>query len=138
MTRLPVSILNTLCSEFAIRTHIPCSVKVSDDFNYPSFDHEITENLFRIVQEALTNIEKHAYATEVYVFIKSRIKADKKYMIIYISDDGVGLDTKHLNLKDNSHFGLRSMKDRMELIGGQIEFFSKPNEGLEITLTVEV
>lgn len=57
-------------------------------------------------------------------------------MIIYISDDGVGCDTKQLNLKNDQHRGLRNMKERMELIGGQIDFFSKPNEGLEITLTI--
>ena len=133
-----VSILNTLSSQFTIRTHIPCSVKVKDDFTYPSFEHEVTENIFRVVQEALTNIEKHSYATAVSIFIKSKIEKEKEYMIIYISDDGVGMDTKHLNLKNDSHRGLRNMKERMDLIGGQIEFFSKANEGLEITLTIEV
>ena len=133
-----VSMLNTLSTQFTIRTHIPCCVKVKDDFNYPPFEHSVTENLFRVVQEALTNIEKHSYATSVSIFIKSKIKAEKEYMIIYISDDGVGCDTKQLNLKNDQHRGLRNMKERMELIGGQIDFFSKPNEGLEITLTVAV
>lgn len=133
-----ISMLNTLSSQFTIRTHIPCSVKVKDDFNYPPFEHEITENLFRVVQEALTNVEKHSYATAVSIFIKSKIIEQKEYMIIYISDDGVGCDTKKLNFKTDTHRGLRNMKERMELIGGKIEFFSKPNEGLEITLTIEV
>ena len=133
-----VSMLNTLSSQFTLRTHIPCSVKVKDDFNYPPFEHEVTENLFRIVQEALTNTEKHAYATEVSIFIKSRIIDQKEYMIIYISDDGVGCDTKELNLRNDSHRGLRNMKERMDLIGGKIEFFSKPNEGLQVILTIEV
>ena len=130
--------LNTLSSQFTIRTHIPCSVKVKDDFNYPPFEHEVSGNIFRVVQEALTNVEKHSYATAVSIFIKSKIIEEKEYMIIYISDDGVGCDTKKLNFKTDTHRGLRNMKERMELIGGKIEFFSKPNEGLEITLTIEV
>ena len=65
-------------------------------------------------------------------------KDKKQFMIIFISDDGVGCNTKHLNLKTNAHRGLRNMKERMDLIGGEIEFFSKPNEGLEITLTLPV
>ena len=133
-----ISMLNTLSSQFTIRTHIPCSVKVKDDFNYPPFEHEVSENLFRVVQEALTNVEKHSYATAVSIFIKSKIIEEKEYLIIYISDDGVGCDTKKMNLKNDIHRGLRNMKERMELIGGKIEFFSKPNEGLEITLTIEV
>ena len=133
-----VSMLNTLSSQFTLRTHIPCSVKVKDDFNYPPFEHEVTENLFRIVQEALTNTEKHAYATEVSIFIKSRIIAQKEYMIIYISDDGVGCDIKELNLYNDAHRGLRNMKERMDLIGGKLDFFSKPNEGLQVILTIEV
>ena len=133
-----ISMLNTLSSQFSIRTHIPCSVKVKDDFNYPPFERQITENIFRVVQEALNNVEKHSYATAVSIFIKSKIIDEKEYLIIYISDDGVGFDAKHLNLKNNSHLGLRNMKERMDLIGGKIEFFSKPNEGLEITLTIAI
>lgn len=133
-----ISILNTLSEQFTIRTHIPCSVKVKDDFDYPSFEHSITENLFRIVQEALTNIEKHSFATSVSIFIKTKVIDSKNFIVIYISDDGVGCDTKKLNFDKNAHRGLRNMKERMDLIGGKIEFFSKPNEGLEITLTLEI
>lgn len=133
-----ISMLNTLSAEFTGRTHIPCSVKVSPDFSYPALSHEATENLFRIVQEALTNIERHAYATTVSIFMRTMNKDKKQFMIIFISDDGVGCNTKHLNLKTNAHRGLRNMKERMDLIGGEIEFFSKPNEGLEITLTLPV
>jgi len=133
-----VSMLNTLCSQFTIRTHIPCSVKVNDNFTYPSFEQEVTANLFRVVQEALTNIEKHSYATTVSIFIKNKLKNDKNYLVIYISDDGVGCNTSELDFKNDVHRGLRNMKERMDLIGGKIEFFSNPNEGLEITLTVEI
>ena len=66
------------------------------------------------------------------------MKKDGDTLLIYITDDGIGMDTEHLNLSNDSHRGLRNMKERMELIGGQIEFFSKPNEGLEITLSLLV
>ena len=60
--------------------------------------------------------------------------------MIYVTDDGIGCNQNELErrLKGKEHLGLRSMKDRMELIGGQIEFFSKPNEGMEITLKLSV
>ena len=134
-----ISIINSLVQQFSSRTHIPCVFKVEEGFEYPVLEKEKTQNLFRVIQEALTNIEKHSYATQASIFIK---KADssggKPALLIYITDDGIGCNQNELakKLKSKEHLGLRGMKDRMELIGGQIEFFSKPNEGFEITLSL--
>lgn len=135
-----ISIINSLVQQFSSRTHIPCVFKVEEGFEYPVLEKETTQNLFRVIQEALTNIEKHSYATQASIFIK---KADssgggKSSLLIYITDDGIGCNQNELakKLKSKEHLGLRGMKDRMELIGGQIEFFSKPNEGFEITLSL--
>ena len=136
-----ISIINSLVQQFSSRTHIPCVFKVEEGFEYPVLEKEKTQNLFRVIQEALTNIEKHSYATQASIFIK---KADssggKPALLIYITDDGIGCNQNELakKLKSKEHLGLRGMKDRMELIGGQIEFFSKPNEGFEITLSLSV
>ena len=136
-----ISIINSLVQQFSSRTHIPCVFKVEEGFEYPVLEKETTQNLFRVIQEALTNIEKHSYATQASIFIK---KADssggKPALLIYITDDGIGCNQNELakKLKSKEHLGLRGMKDRMELIGGQIEFFSKPNEGFEITLSLSV
>ena len=56
--------------------------------------------------------------------------------MIYITDDGIGCKSEDLNakLKSKEHMGLRTMKDRMELIGGSIEFFTSQNDGMEIKL----
>ena len=129
-----ISIINSLVQQFSARTHIPCVFKVEEGFEYPVLEKEKTQNLFRVVQEALTNIEKHSYATQASIFMKK----DGGSLLIYVTDDGIGMDTEHLNLSNDSHRGLRNMKERMELIGGQIEFFSKPNEGLEITVSLSV
>ena len=101
-------------------------------------EKEKTQNLFRVIQEALTNIEKHSYATQASIFIK---KADssgsgKRALLIYITDDGIGCNQNELakKLKSKEHLGLRGMKDRMELIGGQIEFFTAQNDGMEIKI----
>ena len=127
-----VSIINSLVQQFSTRTHIPCAFKVEEGFEYPVLEKEVTQNLFRVIQEALTNIEKHSYATQTSIFMKK----ENEVLYIYVTDDGIGMDTEHLNFANDSHLGLRNMKERMELIGGQIEFFSKPNEGLEITLSL--
>ena len=104
-----LSIINSLAQQFSSRTHIPCSVGVENDFEYPVFEKEVTQNLFRIIQESLTNIEKHSYATQTSIFIKR----ENEKTVIYITDDGIGCsgDIIKSSLKSREHLGLRSMKD---------------------------
>lgn len=127
-----ISIINSLVQQFSSRTHIPCIFKVDEGFEYPVLEKEETQNLFRVVQESLTNIEKHSYATQVSIFIKK----SGNILFIYITDDGIGCNPDELKrrLKSKEHLGLKSMKDRMDLIGGSIEFFTAQNEGMEITI----
>ncbi|MCQ2593354.1 MAG: sensor histidine kinase, partial [Treponema sp.] len=132
-----ISIINTLSQQFISKTHIPCIVKVEDNFEYPVLKQEVTENLFRTIQEALTNIEKHSYATEVSIYFKTKIIENKKILQIYISDDGVGCNLETIKKRNkDEHRGLQNMKDRMELISGSMEIFSNPDEGMEIKLSL--
>ena len=66
-----ISIINSLVQQFSARTHIPCIFKVDEGFEYPALEKEKTQNLFRVIQECLTNIEKHSYATQTSIFMKS-------------------------------------------------------------------
>ncbi len=132
-----ISIINSLVQQFSARTHIPCVFKVEEDFEYPVLEKETTQNLFRVIQEGLTNIEKHSYATQASIFIKK--DSDEKgspELLIYVTDDGIGCNQNELakKLKSKEHLGLRGMKDRMELIGGKIEFFTAQNDGMEIKI----
>ena len=127
-----ISIINSLVQQFSARTHIPCIFKVEEGFEYPVLEKEKTQNLFRVIQEALTNIEKHSYATKASIYMKK----DGSTLLIYVTDDGIGCNPNELNkrLKSKEHLGLRSMKDRMDLIGGSIEFFTNQNDGMEIKI----
>lgn len=129
-----LSIINSLAQQFSARTHIPCSVGVEEGFEYPVFEKEVTQNLFRIIQESLTNIEKHSYATQTSIFIKK----ENEKTVIYITDDGIGCseDIIKTSLESKEHLGLRSMKDRMELIGGKIDFISNQDDGMEVRLEI--
>lgn len=132
-----VSIIQSLVLQFIERTHMPCQLKIDENFDYPVLEKETSQNLFRIIQEALNNIEKHSYATSCQILIKNRIEDDKNRMLIYISDDGVGCDLKQLTKrKTRNHFGIRNMQDRADLIGASIEFRSEPGQGLEVKITV--
>lgn len=127
-----VSIIQTLAQQFTERTKIPCSVKVADGFKYSTYSRDISLNVFRVVQEALNNIEKHSYATNTSIYMQS----DNNNMKIFITDDGIGFDTNVTQIQDDGliHFGVQMMKDRMNLIGGTIKFISGNNDGTEIQL----
>ncbi len=88
----------------------------------------IENNLFRVIQEIYFNIVKHSNAKEA-VF---RIIISKKEISIYAKDEGVGFDVE----KASKGYGLISMRDRVELLNGEITIVSKKGKGTEISITV--
>lgn len=90
----------------------------------------VEEHVFRIVQEAFSNIIRHAKAEEVKVEIL--VKSTELFM--YISDDGVGFDTETSGKKTS--YGLETMRERTEEIGGSFTIRSKVNEGTYIAIRI--
>lgn len=88
--------------------------------------------VFRIVQEALQNVRKHAAAS--MVTIAGEIQG--KTLHLSIQDDGRGFDTSRAKPRDSKNFGLTSMKERADLIGGELIVNSSPGHGTEVTLLV--
>ncbi len=88
--------------------------------------------LFRIYQESLTNIVKHAQATEVQI----ELHIDQQQVVLKIQDNGVGLNktVDWLDLARNKHLGLVGMRERAEAVGGQIEIQSGAEGGTTITV----
>lgn len=87
--------------------------------------------LFRIIQEAAQNAVKHAKADKITVIIE-----DKEYSILVcVRDNGVGFVAEEIlkNPKPDS-YGLLGMKERVEVLGGQLTIMSKPGKGTEITV----
>ena len=91
-------------------------------------------NLFRIIQESLTNALKHSSATEIEVAM-NKIRTDNKDQLhLLIKDNGIGLD------KDNimPGMGLLGMKERVEMHGGQFELISEVKNGLTIDIIISM
>jgi signal transduction histidine kinase len=85
---------------------------------------------FRVVQEALTNVARHAQAQQVYVGLQHH----ERELKLAIRDDGVGFDvtTAHKRAMLGMNCGLLGMQERVHLIGGQIKIKSKLNHGTTI------
>ncbi len=86
---------------------------------------ETETNLYRIAQEALNNIAKHAQATEVSVLLEKR----ESVVTLIIEDNGVGFAPDAFETNDDRGMGLLGMKERADLIGGSIEIESSPGSG---------
>jgi len=86
--------------------------------------------LYRIYQETLTNIAKHAGATEVTV----RFERTEERVILEIQDNGAGFEVPQdwLGLARQGHLGLVGMRERAEAVGGQMEVFSEPGSGTRV------
>ncbi|MBR1640469.1 MAG: sensor histidine kinase [Treponema sp.] len=130
-----ISIIDTLCQQFIARTKIPCKIQIQKDFVPPKMDTEKCTNIVRAVQEALSNIEKHSYATEVQIVIKTLVEGAGANLVIFIIDDGIGCDVAKLG-RNKMHFGVRNMKERISAAGGEIEFFSTEGQGLSVQMKV--
>lgn len=93
----------------------------------------VRDEAYRIAAEALRNAIRHAAAQRIEV----EIRYDQEHLQIRIRDDGRGIDADVIE-KEHApgHWGLRGMRERVKLIGGSFEIWSKPGSGTEIELKV--
>jgi two-component system nitrate/nitrite sensor histidine kinase NarX len=86
--------------------------------------------LLRVVQEALTNVRKHAGATEVFVRMDCRTASP----VVSVEDDGVGFDPATAAASLDGGFGLTSMRERVHQIGGTLDVHTAPGEGTRVVV----
>jgi PAS domain S-box-containing protein len=137
VTELRPSILDELGLTAAIewqvaqiqeRTGIRGFFKASrDDFK---FSKDVTAAIFRIVQEGLTNVVRHAGANEVRVNLAST----DGHVQISIADNGKGITRPQIN--DRKSFGIVGMRERVHRIGGEFNIFSVPGKGTRLEISI--
>lgn len=91
---------------------------------------ELETTVYRVVQEALTNINKHSGASRAVV----EVVEDGSVLTVRIRDDGSGFDPS----RSEGGFGLMGMRERVELVGGRLEVSSTPGRGTTLTATLPV
>jgi signal transduction histidine kinase len=91
---------------------------------------ELETSIYRIVQESITNVIRHAHAAHVDIILEWQ---DEKIVVI-IEDDGVGIDMQ--KARESGHLGLIGMQERAEMLGGKLLVESTPQVGT--TLVVEI
>lgn len=120
--------LETHFKNFGQRTGLQTSLQLPED--HPQLTRDAEINLFRIIQEALNNVEKHAEAAHVTI----EIEATPRRLYVTIRDDGKGL-SKERGRKPRA-LGIASMRERTELLGGTLKIKSEPDRGTVVSLEV--
>jgi PAS domain S-box-containing protein len=115
---------------FSRRTAIPISVQTPLDGRYPPTVESV---LYRLVQEGLTNISRHAHATAGSIVVSG----GREMIQCSIRDDGRGFDAEAaLEARGRSGLGLQLIQDRLEVVGGTLAIISAPGQGTELRATV--
>lgn len=123
-----VPAISWLCKEFPERSGTACTLQVIDQ---PDELSELqTTSLFRIVQESLTNVARHAAADKVAVIIRKC----SENIVIEVRDDGRGFDSVSKTL--HKSFGLLGMKERALALGGKVEITSRPAKGTVVFVRI--
>ena len=127
--------LSLSASELAQRTGLSVTYTLQADIDL--LPESVEETLWKVSQEAFTNIEKHAHASHVQV----RISRQGEKLIMCIHDDGIGLppalnqpdkDGSFVYISPGGHYGLRGMLERIESIGGHLTLHSGKEQGTTI------
>lgn len=112
---------------FEARTQIPCLVQVPD--NLPTLSDAKAIGLFRILQEALTNVMRHAQAHTVEL----TLVLEGNELCLTVSDDGVGFVAP---AGRPTSFGVVGMRERVLIMGGELSLDSEPGEGTTLSVRV--
>lgn len=120
--------VSSLCGEFAEQHHIQV------DFTHENIPRSVPPDialcLFRVAQEGLRNVKRHSGASRAEV----RLEAVRQAILLSIADKGMGFDS-HAS-RARAGLGIRSMQERLRLLGGRFEIRSQPGEGTVIHVWV--
>ncbi len=124
-----VDALEWYTADFERRTEIACVFEHND---VVSLDDGISTAAYRIAQEALTNVARHASANHVEVALKT----NDGLLTLAVVDDGQGFDALHLS--ESEGLGVAGMRERATLVGGSLEVQSQPQKGTRVSFQVPI
>ncbi|KXG78415.1 Signal transduction histidine-protein kinase/phosphatase DegS [Fervidicola ferrireducens] len=118
------------CAEFQEDTGISVDFVVLGE--RVKLDSTVEITLFRVIQEALSNVKKHARAKNVRV----KLEFLPHMVNLVIEDDGVGFNIEKLDEREGEHFGLVNIRERVDLLNGTVRIRSEPGRGTNIYITI--
>jgi signal transduction histidine kinase len=125
--------LEAYASRFAEASKLVTRVSADEEATRLRLAPAAQAQVFRIVQEALTNVRKHAAASRVTVLLEVRDGA----LVVQVDDDGRGFDPDHPPSEEGwPHYGLRAMRERAASLDARLEIAPGPETGTRLVLSV--
>lgn len=121
--------IQDLAEKFSKRTQLKINTEFPEKITTLTLDEE--QAIYRVVQEALTNIDRHAKASEVVI----QLKRDDNRWLLLVRDDGLGFSANEVDLTEN--LGIKGMYERALTVGGDLKVNSEIGKGTEVILTLE-
>ena len=123
-----VAAIENHAAKFAERTNIACDIFMSQ----PDFDLDdlIATALFRIAQEALTNVARHSAANQVTI----RLHESEDQVLLIVQDNGCGFSLGQD--VDKKTYGLLGMRERVKMLGGILDIFTEPMAGVRVEASI--
>jgi PAS domain S-box-containing protein len=121
--------LRTFCDEFSTLTHLEIELDIEIDKTLPA---DVALCCFRVVQESLRNISKHAHAERVKVLVKLVVGR----IVLIVADDGIGVEDQ--KVKTAHGLGLTSMAERIEFLSGEFHISKRKSGGTLIAVEVPI
>lgn len=118
-------------SEFQKRTGI--QVELNTSLDGTRIPPAVSENVFRLVQELLTNVVKHADAKQVKINLNAKLEDSNPYFELFVSDDGIGQVESEVNV---SRLGILGMRERVDLLRGKLEIESAAHQGTAVKVRI--
>ena len=128
------AMLGDFAAQFSQLGDVPVEVVVAPGVESLPLTSEAELQLLRIVQEALTNVRKHASATQAWV----SLRINDGVLELTVGDNGKGFDVEDHGLNHRSRFGLSTMRERAEAIGAEFNLDSEPGTGTRVTVRLAV
>lgn len=126
-----VPALESLVTTVQRRTGARCTIDVATELSSMTLPSEVSTALFRIGQELLTNVMRHAAASQVSM----RLSQDGGNVTLAVTDNGKGIPTERMT---TGSFGLRGMRERASLLGGHFSIVGTPGGGTTACASVPV
>lgn len=151
-TRVRPVELDDLGLEEAVESHLQqfqdrtgIDFRLDFDLNQYALPAVVSENVYRLIQECLNNVAKHADASGVAVVVELERLADSHVLQVSVQDDGVGASEAIENLRADGkspdgkqHLGILGMRERVDLLGGTLEIKSQAGLGTAIRARIPV
>ena len=127
--------LRALAEEWSEQSGVPITLDLPPDHTLRALPGEVTVNLYRVAQESLSNVARHAAARQVALSLVW--EADR--LTLTVRDDGRGFVLPEVlhDLTAQEHFGLMGMQERVALIGGRLMIESAPGQGTTVRVTYQ-